>query len=103
MDANKRIYLDGIDKSLLEKCKQRIIVISVVFFVTFIIVNFQLIKLSKPFKEKEIATNTIIKDFKRGKILDRNGNILAVSLPTWSLYSNNHKILSPKNSAIKIN
>ena len=103
MDSNKRIYLDGIDKSLLEKCKQRIIVISVVFFVTFLIVNFQLIKLSHPFKEKEITLNNIIKNEKRGKILDRNGNILAVSLPTWSLYSNNHKVLNPRIVAKKIN
>ncbi len=103
MDSNKRIYLDGIDKSLLEKCKQRIIVISVVFFVTFLIVNIQLIKLSHPFKEKEITLNNIIKNEKRGKILDRNGNILAVSLPTWSLYSNNHKVLNPRIVAKKIN
>ena len=103
MDSNKRIYLDGIDKSLLEKCKQRIIVISVVFFVTFLIVNIQLIKLSHPFKEKEITSNNIIKNEKRGKILDRNGNILAVSLPTWSLYSNNHKVLNPRIVAKKIN
>ena len=103
MDSNKRIYLDGIDKSLLEKCKQRIIVISVVFFVTFLIVNIQLIKLSHPFKEKEIKLNNIIKNEKRGKILDRNGNILAVSLPTWSLYSNNHKVLNPRIVAKKIN
>ncbi|MBF86426.1 MAG: hypothetical protein CMJ14_00345 [Pelagibacterales bacterium] len=103
MDSNKRIYLDGIDKSLLEKCKQRIIVISVVFFVTFLIVNIQLIKLSHPFKEKEITLNNIIKNEKRGKILDRNGNILAVSLPTWSLYSNNHKVINPRIVAKKIN
>tara|TARA_Y100001936_G_C16046861_1_gene655191 strand:- start:192 stop:1820 length:1629 start_codon:yes stop_codon:yes gene_type:complete len=103
LDSNKRIYLDGIDKSLLEKCKQRIIVISVVFFVTFLIVNIQLIKLSHPFKEKEITLNNIIKNEKRGKILDRNGNILAVSLPTWSLYSNNHKVINPRIVAKKIN
>ena len=103
MDSNKRIYIDGIEKSLLEKCKQRIIAIAVVFFVTFIVINFKLVSLSKPLKEKEVVTNNIVKNFKRGKILDRNGNILAVSLPTWSLYSNNHKIINPILTAKKLN
>ena len=103
MDSNKRIYIDGIEKSLLEKCKQRIIAIAVVFFVTFIVINFKLVSLSKPLKEKEVITNNIIKNFKRGKIFDRNGNILAVSLPTWSLYSNNHKIINPILTAKKLN
>ncbi len=103
MDSNKRIYIDGIEKSLLEKCKQRIIAIAVVFFVTFIVINFKLVSLSKPLKEKEVVTNNIVKNFKRGKIFDRNGNILAVSLPTWSLYSNNHKIINPILTAKKLN
>jgi len=103
LDSNKRIYIDGIEKSLLEKCKQRIIAIAVVFFVTFIVINFKLVSLSKPLKEKEVVTNNIVKNFKRGKILDRNGNILAVSLPTWSLYSNNHKIINPILTAKKLN
>ena len=102
MNSNRRIYVDGIEKSLLAKCKQRIIAIAVVFFVTFLVVNFKLINLSKPLKEKEVIANNIIKNFKRGKILDRNGNILAVSLPTWSLYSNNHKIINPKLAAKKL-
>jgi len=103
LDSNKRIYIDGIEKSLLEKCKQRIIAIAVVFFVTFIVINFKLVSLSKPLKEKEVVTNNIVKNFKRGKIFDRNGNILAVSLPTWSLYSNNHKIINPILTAKKLN
>ena len=103
MSSNKRIYLDGIEKSLLEKCKQRIIVISVVFFVTFLVVNFKLIAISQPLKEKEATSYNTISNLKRGKILDRNGNILAVSLPTWSLYSNNHKVINPDSTAKNIN
>ena len=62
MNSNKRIYLDGIEKSLLEKCKQRILVISVVFFVSFLMVNLKLIVLSQPLKEKEEVVNNTIKN-----------------------------------------
>ena len=102
MNSNRRIYVDGVEKSLLEKCKQRIVAIAVVFFVTFLVVNFKLINLSKPFEGKEITANDVIKKYKRGKILDRNGNILAVSLPTWSLFSNNHKLINPELTAKKL-
>ena len=92
VNADKSIKVDGLEKSIINKCKQRIIAIAVIFFVSFIVVNIKLIDTSKPFKAKEHITKDVKKSNKRGNILDRNGNILAVSMPTWSLFKNGNMI-----------
>ena len=92
LDANKSIKVDGLEKSIIDKCKQRIIAIGVIFFVSFIAVNIKLIDISKPLKIKEYAVKDFKKFTKRGNILDRNGSLLAVSMPTWSLYKDKNII-----------
>ena len=92
LDANKSIKVDGLEKSIIDKCKQRIIAIGVIFFVSFIAVNIKLIDISKPLKIKEDTVKDFKKITKRGNILDRNGSLLAVSMPTWSLYKDKNII-----------
>ena len=92
LDANKSIKVDGLEKSIIDKCKQRIIAIGVIFFVSIIAVNIKLIDISKPLKIKEHAVKDFKKFTKRGNILDRNGSLLAVSMPTWSLYKDKNII-----------
>ena len=53
LDVDKSIKVDGLEKSIIDKCKQRIIAVAVIFFVSFIIVNIKLIDTSKPLKAKE--------------------------------------------------
>ena len=91
-NADKSIKVDGLEKSIIDKCKQRIIAIAVIFFVSFITVNIKLIDISKPLKAKEYIVKDIKKLNKRGNILDRNGNFLAVSMPTWTLKKTNDTI-----------
>ena len=86
LDVDKSIKVDGLEKSIVDKCKQRIIAVAVIFFVSFIIVNIKLIDTSKPLKAKEKIVRDIKKANKRGDILDRNGALLAISMPSWSLY-----------------
>ena len=88
LDVDKSIKVDGLEKSIIDKCKQRIIAVAVIFFVSFIIVNIKLIDTSKPLKAKEKIVRDIKKANKRGDILDRNGALLAISMPSWSLYKN---------------
>ena len=105
INADKSIKVDGLEKSIVEKCKQRIIAIAVMFFVSFIVVNIKLIDVSKPLKAKEHFNNSSIKFNKRGNILDRNGNIVATSMPTWSLYKDKNKIYNielTKNELLNI-
>jgi cell division protein FtsI/penicillin-binding protein 2 len=92
LNANKSIKVDGLEKSIIDKCKQRIIAVGVIFFVSFIAVNIKLIDISKPLKTKEHTTQDFKKYIKRGNILDRNGILLAVSMPTWSLYKDKNII-----------
>jgi len=92
INADKSIKVDGLKKSIIDKCKQRIIAIAVIFFVSFIVVNIKLIDVSKPLKAKEHLSKNITKNSKRGNILDRNDNIVAISMPTWSLYKNENEI-----------
>jgi len=92
LDANKSIKVDGLEKSIIDKCKQRILAIGVIFFVSFIVVNIKLIDISKPLKAKEHAINNFKKSIKRGNILDRNGTFLATSMPTWTLYKTANRI-----------
>ena len=59
---------------------------------SFIAVNIKLIDISKPLKTKEHTAQGFKKYIKRGNILDRNGILLAVSMPTWSLYKDKNII-----------
>jgi cell division protein FtsI (penicillin-binding protein 3) len=105
LDANKSIKVDGLEKSIIDKCKQRIIAIGVIFFVSFITVNIKLIDISKPLKIKEDTIKDFKKSTKRGNILDRNGSLLAVSMPTWSLYKDKNIIYDievTKNKILQI-
>ena len=102
LDANKSIKVDGLEKSIIDKCKQRIIAIGVIFFVSFIAVNIKLIDISKPLKIKEDNVKDFKKITKRGNILDRNGSLLAVSMPTWSLYKDKNIIYDMEVTKNKI-
>ena len=102
LNADKSIKVDGLEKSIIDKCKQRIIAIAVIFFVSFIVVNIKLIDTAKPFKAKEQTSVNIKKLINRGNILDRNGSILAVSLPTWILYKNSDEIFNIQSTHKKI-
>ena len=57
VNADKSIKLDGLEKSIIDKCKQRIIAIAVIFFVSFMVVNIKLIDMSKPLTAKEHLGN----------------------------------------------
>ncbi len=98
INADKSIKVDGLEKSIIDKCKQRIIAIAVIFFVAFVTVNIKLIEVSKPLKAKDYSNKAIKINSKRGDILDRNGNIVAISMPSWSLYKNKNEIYDKENT-----
>ena len=102
INADNSIKVDGLEKSIIDKCKQRIIAIAVIFFVSFIVVNIKLIEVSKPLKVKDYSDTTIKTYSKRGDILDRNGNIVAISMPSWSLFKDKNKIYDVEKTKAKI-
>ena len=89
------IKIDGANKSAIEVCKQRIIAVSVIFFVATVLISIKLFYVSS---NGSVIKTTIINDqlpIVRGKILDRNDKILAVSLPSYSLHMNGTKVRKP--------
>mgnify|MGYP006075795829 FL=1 len=102
LNANKSIKVDGLEKSIIDKCKQRIIAVGVIFFVSVIAVNIKLIDVSKPLKIKEYAVKDFKEHTKRGNILDRNGSLLAVSMPTWTLIKTRSRIYDIESTEKKL-
>ena len=83
---SKSIKIDGANKLVIEVCKQRVIAVSVIFFVTTLLVSIKLFYISV--NNSIVHSNNTHKPelVVRGRILDRNGKIIAVSLPSYSLY-----------------
>ena len=92
---SKSIKIDGANKLAIEVCKQRVIAVSVIFFVTTLLITIKLFYIS--------VNNSIVYSNKthkpdlvvRGRILDRNGKIIATSLPSYSLYLDATKVKHP--------
>ncbi|XVN43309.1 MAG: penicillin-binding protein 2 [Candidatus Rickettsia vulgarisii] len=80
--------------------KTRLLTVSLFFILFFCILSYRLIM---------IATHEYIKPSEyqaknsfRKEIIDRNGNLLAVNLPSSSLYANPKKIINPEQSLDKL-
>ncbi|MGN0929074.1 MAG: peptidoglycan D,D-transpeptidase FtsI family protein [Alphaproteobacteria bacterium] len=54
------------------------------------------------FEEKNYNTNSQLRRFSRPDITDRNGELLAVNLPTLDLYVEPHKIIYPERTASEL-
>ena len=99
---SESIKIDGARKSELEISKQRVIAVSVVFFVISSLIVMKLFYVSTNPSIIQAKTNQINPSVIRGNILDRNGKILATSLPSYSLYMDGTKVKDSKNLLKKL-
>ena len=99
---SESIKIDGARKSELEISKQRVIVVSVVFFVISSLIVMKLFYVSTNPSIIQVKTNQINPSIIRGNILDRNGKILATSLPSYSLYMDGTKVKDTHNLLKKL-
>jgi cell division protein FtsI (penicillin-binding protein 3) len=100
-----RVHITGTKKLAMEIGRNRLLVTGMVIFLAFAVVGGRLVTLviSSPGTTKTIA-RTINKPIApiRGEIVDRNGIILATSLPISSLYADPQEILDIDEAADKL-
>ena len=98
-----RIRLDGTRKEALETGRTRLLVTGVIFCLAFLVVAGRLVDLAVlgPSVEPRlvVAGTSAAQDFRRADVVDRNGVLLATSLPTASLYADAREVIDPRQAA----
>lgn len=112
VSKNKNFNNIGFEKDHVSMCRNRIIFAISIFSFAFFVICIRLFDIciipnlnKTTTKVQEVAETT--KSFssnpiKRADILDRNGAIIATSLPTVNLFVNPKKVISPKESARRL-
>jgi cell division protein FtsI (penicillin-binding protein 3) len=101
------VELEGTAKAALETGRTRLIVAGLVFACAFLVVGLRLvgIVLLQDVEEPRLAatpSGSEALETGRAEILDRNGQVLATTLPTSSLYANPRHITNPAEAAARL-
>jgi len=98
------IRLDGAHARVLETARNRLLVTGTVFALAFLVVAGRLIGLTvfDQAANASLAGGAAPDATGRGAIVDRNGVILATSLPTASLYADSQEIMDPQAAADRL-
>jgi cell division protein FtsI (penicillin-binding protein 3) len=101
------VELEGTAKAALETGRTRLIVAGLVFACAFLVVGLRLvgIVLLQDVEEPRLAatpSGSEALETGRAEILDRNGQVLATTLPTSSLYANPRHITNPEEAAVRL-
>lgn len=99
---DRPIIFDGERKAQLESARFRIVVIAMMMFIAFGVLGFRTLTLGMSKgtvmrSAPEISVAPV--QLARADILDRNGEILATNLETYSLYADTRKIKDPERVA----
>ncbi|EKE08982.1 MAG: hypothetical protein ACD_16C00227G0002 [uncultured bacterium] len=88
----------------LDVAKARLLVVCCAFFLSLLLVSWRIIDVSliKGIDDKHRDACSFHRTTFRGDIVDRNGELLATSLVTSSLYANAKVIIDPKEAAKKL-
>ena len=105
-NAQTFVALEGSAKQSMETGKTRLMVAALVFFFAFSAIGVRLFDLAvlTQGNEPRLADTAADAPLETGRadIVDRNGAILATTLPAWSLYANPRQILEPKQAASQV-
>lgn len=99
------VRLDGVKMRALETGRTRLVVTGIVFLAAFAVIGVRMVDvavLDRAPKSRPAAQARGEPDIERADIVDRNGVILATSLPTVSLYAKAHEIQNPAEAAAKL-
>jgi len=105
-EAPALVRLDGASKAAMDTGRARLFVTSVIMGTAFLAIAGRLVDVTvfKPTGEMRIGRTPISAPLivQRADITDRNGVLLATSLPTASLYADARRILDPAAAAAKL-
>lgn len=101
------VRLDGVRKGAMETGRSRLAITSAVFMVIFGLIGLRMVDVAvldrNPASPRPVPqARTEPLEMERADITDRNGVILATSLPTVSLYAKATEILDPVEAAEKL-
>ncbi len=106
MTIRTRIDLEGNIKHALETGRNRLLVTGVVFMIAFVAISVRLVDLTvfgpgirPPVAHVAAAAPSVVN---RADIVDRNGVILATSLPSASLFADPRDIMNAQDAAAKL-
>ncbi|MFV0626690.1 MAG: peptidoglycan D,D-transpeptidase FtsI family protein [Alphaproteobacteria bacterium] len=113
IDRNRGFKPYGFEKDSLGMCKNRVILAVSLFCLAFVIISirvFSLCVLSNLGKDTYVTREAsgenlqaVFKSpIKRADIVDRNGSIIATSLPTVNLFANPKKMIDVENAAMSV-
>jgi cell division protein FtsI (penicillin-binding protein 3) len=101
-----RLRLEGTAKQSIEIARHRLVVGGVLLTVAFLIVSLRLVDVTTLREAREprvIQAHRIAPiERERADIIDRNGELLATSLTTASLYANPKLVLDANDAAVKL-
>jgi cell division protein FtsI (penicillin-binding protein 3) len=105
-DRAARIFLEGRSAQALETGRTRLLAAGVVFAMAFFVVGWRLVDIAAVSvgSEPRIAAALPAAAARSGRadIVDRNGVVLATSLPTASLYANAKQVRDPAAAAARL-
>jgi cell division protein FtsI (penicillin-binding protein 3) len=100
------VLLDGTIKQCLEIGRTRLLAAGMIFAMAFLVIGLRLVDLSLLMdgNEPQLAatSHSTALETVRADIVDRNGVILATTLPTASLYANPRQIRNPQRVAARL-
>lgn len=100
-----RVSLDGARATAIEKARQRLVVVAVMFGVVFSVMALRIVDLGlfQAVSETRYAAQSFLTPTAlRADIVDRHGVVLATNLKTASLYADPMRILEPEQVAAKL-
>jgi cell division protein FtsI (penicillin-binding protein 3) len=102
----RRIRLDGLRKQAIERGRNRLLMAGLMFVIGFSTIGLRLVDLAliQNGAEPRLAESPVDQRLRmdRADIVDRNGIILATSLPTASLYADPKLVLDPRDAARRL-
>ena len=86
----------------IKRARKRLFFSFLFIFSIFFSIFFQVLSFPLQEKNRLLLANQITNGSNRANIVDRNGSLMATSIPAWSISAHPHEVLEPNQSAITL-